>query len=262
MYSEERKAEILKILEQNGKVSVIEMAEKYQISRETVRRDLKDLEMKGVLTRTHGGAIPRKVFDEIGGNVIQEYPQQVRGIRNSQEKQRICRKAVSFIQDNDILFIDNSTTCLYIVPNLPPELHVTILTNSLRLLTEASQYDCRNKTFYCLGGNFNPRNLSTYSNTLMLKDQFEFFPDKCILSCAGISESRKITDGSLFEVSTKHMFMETSSEVFLLADHTKLGFNGQFFLDDGSNVDYLIVDRPMDRLEIPLEDSVRLIIAD
>ena len=262
MYSEERKAEILKILEKNRKVSVLEMAEKYNTSRETIRRDLKDLEAKGVLTRTHGGAIPREVADEIGSNVIQEYPQQVRGIRNSEEKKRICKKAAEFIQDNDIVFIDNSTTCLYIVPNLPPDLHVTIMTNSLRLLTEAAQYDCVNKSFYCLGGNFNPRNLSTYNNTLLLKGQFEYYPDKCIISCAGISENRKITDGSMFEVATKHIFMETSSQVFLLADHTKLNYNGQFFLDDGSNIDYLITDQPVERDDIPLKEPFQLVFAD
>lgn len=260
MYSEERKAEIIRILDENGKVSVEELADKYQTSRETIRRDLKDLEAKGALTRTHGGAVPRKVYDEINGAVIQEYPQQIRGVRNPEEKERICRKAASFIRDNDTVFIDNSTTCLYIVQNLPPEMHVTILTNSLRLLTEAAQYDCANKTFHCLGGSFNPRNLSTYNDSMLLKDQFEFFPNKCILSCAGISESRKITDGSIFEVATKQMFMEKSTEVFLLADHTKFGYEGQFFLDDGSNVDYLITDREPN--ENPLDERAQLIIAE
>ena len=65
MYSEERKAEIIRILDENGKVSVEELADKYQTSRETIRRDLKDLEAKGALTRTHGGAVPRKVYDGI-----------------------------------------------------------------------------------------------------------------------------------------------------------------------------------------------------
>ena len=251
MFTEERKAEILKHLENDGKVSVIEMAELYHTSKETIRRDLKDLEAKGVLTRTHGGAIAAAAT---------EYPQQIRGVRNSFEKERICRKAASFIRDNDTVFIDNSTTCLYIVQNLPPEINVTILTNSLRLLTEAAQYERSNINFYCLGGSFNPRNLSTYNDSLILKDRIEFFPNKCILSCAGISESRKITDGSMFEVATKHMFMEKSNEVFLLADHTKFGYEGQFFLDDGENVDWLITDRKPDIN--PLPDRVKLIIAE
>ena len=251
MYSEERKAEILKHLESDGKVSVIEMAELYKTSKETIRRDLKDLEAKGVLTRTHGGAIAAAAT---------EYPQQIRGVRNSAEKEKICRKAASFIRENDTVFIDNSTTCLYIVQNLPPEINITILTNSLRLLTEAAQNERSNINFYCLGGTFNPRNLSTYNDSLILKDRMEFFPNKCILSCAGISENRKITDGSMFEVATKHMFMEKSNEVFLLADHTKFGYEGQFFLDDGTNVDFLITDRKPDIN--PLAGGVELIITD
>lgn len=262
MYSEERKAAIIKYLERDGKVSVAGMADLFSASRETIRRDLRDLEEKGVLSRTHGGAIPRKTKDEISGSVITEYPESVRGIRNSQEKERLCKEVASRIKDGDIVYIDNSTTCLYVVPNIPSKLHVTIMTNSLRILTEAVQYDYSNKTFFCLGGSFNPRNLSTYNNSLLPKDNLGFYPDKCILSCTGISNDRMITDGSIFEVATKHKYMESSTEVYLLADHTKIGKDGQFYLDDGSEVDYLITDEPVDPGKLSVPSNIKVIVAD
>ena len=253
MYTEERRSEILKHIESDGKVSVEEMADLYGTSRETIRRDLKDLEAKGVLRRTHGGAI---------ASGITEYPQQIRGIQNPGEKERICRKAASFIKDGDTVFIDNSTTCLYIVKFLPPEMHVSIFTNSLRLLTEAAQSGFANKDFYCLGGNINPSNLSTYNDMDFLKERNRIFPDKCIISCAGISGQRKITDGSIFEVATKQMFMELSREVILLADHTKFGIEGAYFVDDGSNVDFLITDAVPEGFANPLEGNAQIIIAE
>ena len=240
MYSIERKAEILKFLEQDGKIEVNILADQFHTSRETIRRDLKDLEAQGALTRTHGGAVSIKLQDTQSDSPIHEYPLEVRGIQNYMQKQEICKKAVSFIQDGDTVFVDNSSTTMYLAQFLPPKLHVTFITNSIKFLAEASRFDCTNKLFICLGGLYNPKNLSTYDNASMAGS--DYYPDKCFISCAGISSERMLTDTSIHEVSTKKYMIDASKEVFLLADHTKFEINGQFFLTDFDSIDYIITD--------------------
>ena len=260
MYNIERKIEIIKSLEKEGRVSAAELAKRFGTSKETIRRDLCELEEKGVLKRTHGGAMLSNKFSDMD-SLVREYPESVRGIRNSEEKKALCKKAASFIQDGDIIFIDNSTTCLYLIPNIPAEYHVMILTNSLRLLTEAVNYDCTNKTFYCLGGSMNPSNLSTYDSAISSKDKMDFYPDKCIVSCMGVSSERMFTDGSYYEIGTKQKFMEQSSEVYLLADHTKIGTDGQFTLDSGEHIDFLITDEKNAKKKVKLSSNIKVITA-
>ena len=230
MYSIERKAEIIKFLEQDGTIEVSAMADYFDTSKETIRRDLKDLEAQGILTRTHGGAVSTHIKNRANDG-IQEYPVAIRGIQNYALKQDICKYAVSF---------------MYLVQFLPVELHVTFITNSLKFLAEASKFDCSNKLFICLGGVFNPSNLSTYDTASLLSGN-EYYPDKCFISCAGISQERMFTDTSIHEISTKKYMIDAAKEVFLLADHTKFDTNGQFFLADFNSVNCIITDSEADR---------------
>lgn len=247
MYSIERKSEIIKFLEKDKKVEVNALAALFRTSKETIRRDLKDLEEQGILTRTHGGAVLRQTQNTAD---IQEYPLAVRGIQNYREKQEICKKAVSFIGNGDTIFVDNSSTTMYLIQFLPANLHVTFITNSIKFLTEAAKYDCTNKIFMCLGGMYNPKNLSTFASTASLQTP-EYYPDKCFISCAGISAGRMCTDTSLYEVGTKKRMIDASKEVFLLADHTKFDFEGQFFLTDFSCVSHIITDCKTDVQKYP-----------
>lgn len=247
MYSIERKTEIIKILEHDGKIDVNTLAERFHTSKETIRRDLKNLESQGVLKRTHGGAVSNRIQD---GSPIQEYPLAIRKIQNHKEKQALCQQAVSYIKNGDIIFVDNSSTTMYLAQFIPAGLSVTFLTNSVKFLTEASQYDCSNKTLICLGGMFNPKNLSTYATDSLVNVK-DYYPDKCFISCAGISQEHKLTDTSLYELNTKKHMIEASKEVFLLADHTKFDYDGQFFLSDFDSIQHIITDSQTDLNHYP-----------
>ena len=138
---------------------------------------------------------------------------------------------------------------MYLVQFLPVELHVTFITNSLKFLAEASKFDCSNKLFICLGAVFNPSNLSTYDTASLLSGN-EYYPDKCFISCAGIGRNYFrycVPDRPLHEISTKKYMIDAAKEVFLLADHTKLDTNGQFFLADFNSVNCIITDSEADR---------------
>ena len=185
----------------------------------------------------------------------------MRGIRNLKEKQRICREAALKVSDQDILFVDNSSTCLSLLQYLPEDLHVTIITNSIKFLTESGKYHRDNVDFYCMGGMYNRKNLSTY-DTFPAPAGTGFYPDKCFISCNGISNERLITDGSILEVRTKKQMMDISAEVYLLADHTKFGMEGQYFLGDGSDIGHIITDAPVETGGFPFLDHAEIIVAE
>lgn len=231
MYSEQRKAEIVRILEEHGSVDVNKIAESFAISRETIRRDLSDLELQGVLKRTHGGA----VLDSRN----REYPVVVRGIQQVQEKEKLCQKAASFVQERDTLFVDNSSTLLYLPRFLPGKMHITILTNSINFLLEASKIPNHNWLMICLGGILNASNLSVYGPGAV-KCAEEYYPDKTFFSCAGISPDNKVADSSLHEIEAKRMMIARAQATYLLADSTKFKKAGPMYLCDFDDVDYII----------------------
>ena len=245
MYNIERKSEIINLLETHKNVNVSELAAQFQTSKETVRRDLRELEREGVLIRTHGGAMP--VETKASSPVMQDkYPVSVRGIRRFQEKQAICKLAASYIQPEDTIFVDNSSTTAYLAQYVPANIQVTFITNSIQFLLEAAKLNNQNHMYICLGGIFKSSNLSIYGN-MSLDNAKVYYPNKAFLSCSGISANRMITDSSIQELETKKLMIELSNQVFLLADHSKFEKDGQIFLSSFNNIDYIITDSETDK---------------
>lgn len=112
-YSIERKTKIMKKLESNGRVEVEKLSKELKVSKETVRRDLSEMEKDGLLKRTHGGAVSISTTQQ-----SLEYPYLMREIQCLEEKERIGKKAASVIEDGDTIFIDNSSTNLSILKTL------------------------------------------------------------------------------------------------------------------------------------------------
>lgn len=239
MYSEQRKAEIIQLIEQNGSINVNALAERFETSRETIRRDLSDLERQGVLKRTHGGAVLETQGAAASPPV--EFPVGIRGIQRVEEKNRICRKAASFVREGDTLFVDNSSTLLYLPKYIPADMQITILTNSINFLLEVSKVSHYNWLLICLGGIFKSSNLSVHGAGT-LKSAEEYYPSKTFFSCAGISRHNKVADSSLHEIEAKRMMIERAQETFLLADHTKFEKAGQMFLCELSAVNCIVTD--------------------
>jgi DeoR family fructose operon transcriptional repressor len=250
MYSIERQSEILKIVEETGRVEVNDLAALFQASRETIRRDLRDMEEKRLLRRTHGGAVLENAL-----SAATEFPVGIREIQRFKEKDAICQKAASFIQDGDIVFIDNSSTCLSLLRHITPGLHLTVITNSIKLLLGAPESSPSNLMLISLGGLFHSANLSTYG-TIAQNNAANFYPTRCFISCAGILPPDRLFDSSLLEVDTKRMMIDRAGQVFLLADHTKFDRTGPVYLADFSAIHHLIVDKQTTPSQVaPFEKS-------
>lgn len=274
MYSEERKAEILTLISQRGSIDVNMLAEMFKTSRETIRRDLTDLERKGALKRTHGGAVALSdspaINRALAGQMAAQadYPPESpigeRGVRQAEEKKRICQEAAKHIRPGDIIFIDNSSTMIYLPHYLPTGMDVTIITNSVGFLVEAAKIQGNhNWLLICLGGVFKSSNLSVHGSDT-LKNAEPYYPSKTFTSCASVSAQNRIADASMHEIEIKRMMIERAQEVYLLADHTKFEKAGQIYLCNVDEVDTIITDSEFampEGLEPLLEKSgIRLII--
>ncbi len=258
MYKIERKSEIVSILEQSGKVDVGELSARLGASRETIRRDLQEMEENGVLKRTHGGAVFARNYPDASV----ELPVAAREIRHPGEKDAICRKAASLIKDGDSIFLDNSSTCLYLLKYIPPKMNVIIITNSVKLLSESANNASQSHLIISLGGIFHASNHSLYGNTA-LKNAEEYYPSRAFMSCSGIGPGR-ITDASILEVDIKRLMIERSQEVILLADHSKFTRSGQVFLSDFSGIDVVITDKKTtkEQAELLTGAGIKLLIAE
>lgn len=232
----ERQAMIARILEEQDRVTVNQLSKMQQVSRETIRRDLKEMEDAGMIQRVHGGAVLSET-----SKGLKEYPLLTREIRNYTEKVRLCKKAAQYIEDGDTIFVDNSSTTLNLVSFINPEYRVTVITNSIRVLLEASMENNPNLLFICLGGFFRTRNYSL-SGSIALDQLKKFRPNKAFLSCHGINMEDGITDGSIYEVDTKREMLSQAKKTYLLADSSKMDKTGVVLLSQFDDIDYLITD--------------------
>ncbi|WP_353626187.1 DeoR/GlpR family DNA-binding transcription regulator [Bacillus sp. JCM 19041] len=134
LLSDERKSEILSRIEEDGKVRVRQLATDFHVSTETIRRDLDELEAEKRLKKVYGGALklePQMV----------EPPMLERTILNINEKKRIGGKAASLVENGDVIFIDEGSTTLQMVPPLIKKKDITVITNFFPLMKLMMEYE-------------------------------------------------------------------------------------------------------------------------
>ena len=126
---EERQKDIIRKVNQTGRILVSEIQECYQISADCARRDLRMLERKGLLQRTHGGAIavnPKEIYPMPTYNPIDRKEIQT-------DYLAVAKKAIEYIQNKDVIYITTSLVGYYMAENLPENITITVLTNSVTI---------------------------------------------------------------------------------------------------------------------------------
>lgn len=258
MYAEERRLYILELLKQTKRVDVGDLATKMDISPETIRRDLREMEASGHLKRTHGGAI--YAGDPEPGP---EIPEVLRKAINFEEKCRLARKAATFVEDGDVVVLDNSTTVSCILQYIPKNYKITVLTNAIRAVVEFASYSDCDWTCVSLGGIVRQKTCSTIGflacNTLSF-----FRPNKLFLSCNGIDRDGQLTEGNINETEIKRAMIRSSQKRFLLMDETKWGQMGVVNEANISEFDYLITNATVDRTKIEFlrDKGVKILFAE
>ena len=142
MFNIERQNEILSMLEKSGSMSVKELSQMLYVSPPTVRRDLDELQRHGRVIRTHGGVMLRETAEK-------EIPLVWREEQNNLSKKAIAKKAVSYIKNGDVLFLDASSTVSYLIELLRDFEDIIVITNSPKSSMRLGAANIKN---YCTGG--------------------------------------------------------------------------------------------------------------
>lgn len=236
MLALERQKYIEKELKVSGSILISEMSAKLKCSEETIRRDLSELEKNQKLVRVHGGAyLP---LDSDKG-----VPAKIKEILLPLEKQKIADITVKkFINENDTIFIDSSTTCLTLARKIIDlNLSVTIITNSLLIFEYFCDNSCENVKLIGLGGNYRQRACSFvgYDTSETIK---KYSADKCFLSPSAVSYDHGILDNSSNECEIRKSFIKQSQQHILLIDHTKLGDTANYVIASLDDLDFVVTD--------------------
>lgn len=230
LYLEERRQEILRRIECQGRVSVVELSQQLGVSEVTIRADLQVLAEQKLLIRTHGGAIP-------ANGTIYELALAMRRQRQVQEKSRIGQSAATLIQDGDAFFLDSSSTALTIVPHLKHRRQVTIITNSLAIAQEAQDHSSLRVV---MPGGTVQRDTASLVGLEGLELLHKFNIQKGFFGAHGLNLSEGLTDVSPEEAAVKRALVRLCRQVIVVIDATKWGQVGLASFAQLAEIDTII----------------------
>ncbi|GGG89398.1 DeoR/GlpR family DNA-binding transcription regulator [Paenibacillus radicis (ex Gao et al. 2016)] len=228
----ERYEKIVQLVNERSSIRVSELSELCGVTEETIRRDLDRLEQAGRLRRSHGGAVSIREQQP-------ETPYAEREITHAEEKKRIAREALSFIQPNDRILLDASSTAWYMASNLP-DIPLTVLTNSIKVAVELSGKE--KIEVISTGGLLASRSLS-YVGPLAERSLDAYYVNKLFLSCKGVHLEKGISESNELQARIKHKMIGIADQVILLADASKFGVQAFTHVADLSEVNAIVTDR-------------------
>lgn len=236
--SVERKSAILERLQADGKVNAAALARDFDVSMETIRRDLDLLEKEGMLKRVHGGAV--KVNFQQG-----EPPFFQRRNVSLEEKQKVANIAAQLVKDGDTIVMGGGTTVLEMANAIRGVHKVTLLTNSVP--TAHALLDSLNQGLFqgrviLLGGELSIEQYST-SGVVCEKMLEMFRVNKAFISPGGISLSG-VMEYSLEEASFSSKMIQVAKETIILADHSKIGIEALCKVATLEQMSAVICDQP------------------
>lgn len=235
-----RKDEILNMLSTYNYLSVEFLSNVLHISQSSIRRDLAILESQGLVKRSHGGV--RSLIDN---NTLT--PRELRMQANSTEKRIICQKASNLISDGDVIFIDGSTTCLYLTEFLENKENITVLTNNLKLAAMLEHN--KNVSVYCTGGLLRLNELVAMGTIAENSCRF-IHTNIMFFSARAIDEHGIITDLNEPETNVRKIAIENTDKIVFLCDNSKFFKHSTFTVCDSKDVDYIVTDKVPDYNDI------------
>lgn len=224
-YVEARRNQILEIMKENPKVMVDELAERFQVSLITVRRDLQYLEDCNLLVRFHGGA----------ENILS--PEAAEQSEINLYRRLIAQYAATLVEDGDSLFINTSRNALQMLEYVKKK-NVTVITNNGKALR--MDYNAGISIILTGGEIRYPK--EALMGDFAIRNVQQVFPKKAFIGCSGFSPLSGMTTEIAGEVKINELMIENAKAVYVLADHTKIGKNSSFTSSPIEGIGHLITD--------------------
>lgn len=233
--AKERRALILRLLEQTEEVSVVEISKQTGISEVTIRKDLTILQNRHLLLRTRGGAMRKPVENTSEENAIDR-----KRMFNFREKEQIGEEAVKLIKDGDFIMLDSGTTTLEVARHLDKFQHLRIVTNAMNIATELMNY--KRFDVVLLGGNVRTNSLSTVG-PLALTVLRNFSGYKLFLGVDSFSLEDGVSTPSLEEALLNQIMVQQAAQVIAVFDSSKFNKRSFVHVADVKELDCIITDR-------------------
>jgi len=234
MFLEERHAKILEMLSQDGKVLVKELAEKFGVTEDSIRKDLSSLELDGKLRRTYGGAV--SIAEK-----LQMTEANKRRISDVEAKRKIATAAVKLMQPQDLIFLDISTISIAIAQILEKsDANYKILTNMVDVLVMLARNPKIN--LYFAGGQIN-QSRDGFSDGLNLEFISRFRPDVAFIGAFGVEiKKNSLTSRDTAGGIHKARMIELSKASYVIAESRKIGVESTYSFAKCSDVNGLITE--------------------
>ncbi|NTJ11602.1 DeoR/GlpR family DNA-binding transcription regulator [Rhizobium lusitanum] len=231
MIIEKRRQTILSILIEDGHVRVSDLAERFRVSDDTIRRDLTTLSDEGYLQKTHGGAVNLDI------------PSMRRDMRRGiaqEAKEQIGEQAIAHIAVGSTIFLDAGQTVLEVAKRLPagsftvitPSLDVAIVLSvrtDIRLIILGGEWDNAQRLFR------GPTTIDAIKN---------FRANIMVTGACAVDRTFGVTASEEWDAAAKRAMLAVSEQKMLVADHTKMGRREPFFVSPLEDYDFFITDRP------------------
>ena len=227
----DRRNQIIDLITQKRTVKNSELMERFDISIETVRRDLEYLEQQGYLRRVYGGAV-------VNASLSSEPEYASRTKARSREKLAIAAEAAKLVERQDSIYLGVGTTVQNMAQYLRGAEALTVFTNALRTAVELSELP--NCKVILPGGKVRPKEL-TVSGFPAEQNFAHFNVDKAFIGVGGVSESG-VTDFHIDEASLHRQLIQNARQAIVLADSEKLGLRAVVNVCPLEDIDVVITD--------------------
>ena len=239
----QRRQKIVEQLQKKKMCSVSELSKFLNVSDTTIYRDLIHLKNTGFVLKVHGGAIWVEENNESNGKV--EHRINVRLGKEVEEKREIARKAAQLISDETSIFLDHSSTCIYLAKELASRnyQHLVVVTNSIRILDEL---ECHFTIHVISTGGALQHQWSALTGPYALDFISKLNFDQVFISCGAVSIEKGMMTSFPFVAEILKKASEVTQKINLLVDSSKFMRVGTFSVMPLSDVDRIITDKKID----------------
>lgn len=231
-FQSERQDEIARLVTDEGRVQVADLAKRFAVTTETIRRDLSELDRRRILRRVHGGAVAYQ-------RVRHEPKLAVRHTRNAAEKRKIARRAIEELPGEGTIMIDSGSTLAFFAELLPDDRDLTVFTNSIPVIESLSVRDTVEVNV--IGGVLRKNTMAMVDAT-SVDTVRDLTVDVLFISTDRASIERGFTTPYRDEVAIKRAMIAAARRVVMLFDHAKLGNDQVFRFASIDEVDTIVTD--------------------
>ncbi|MBS7576080.1 MULTISPECIES: DeoR/GlpR family DNA-binding transcription regulator [unclassified Enterococcus] len=232
MNATNRREFILDYLNEHHSLKINQLVEELDVTRETLRKDLYDLEEEGLIRKTHGGAVLSQK--------INESAYEKRRNEQSNEKKVIAKLAAEMIENGDTVYLDYGTTIYALAQEIKKMKNITVVTNSIPIITLLMPSE---DIEIIVPGGMLRRNEGSLYGDMAYNNLKDIFVTIGFFGCAGISANVGITDHHLGETANSKMMIEHSETSVILSDNSKFGKCAFNRMADFSDIDALVTDQ-------------------